>query len=144
MQFSKCDFLTVINCFTIIYCFRFFNLKILPVTEVMTSWKTQSRGRPASPFVSHKWSRQETGKCHRRILEWLSLPGSKTQKVVSEVGRGCLQTLSRWPFLSILTDTCARLIKYGGDREVGQGCAKASREHEPQGDQRQHLGSISY
>lgn len=28
MQFSKCDFLTVINCFAIIYCFRFFNLEM--------------------------------------------------------------------------------------------------------------------
>lgn len=59
----------------------------------------------------------------------------KTQKVVSEVGRGYLQTLSRWSLLSILTDTCACLIKYGGDREVGQDYAKASTEHEPQGDQ---------
>lgn len=68
----------------------------------------------------------------------------KTQKVVSEVGRGYLQTLSRWSLLSILTDTCAGLIKYGGDREVGQDCAKASTEREPLGDQRQHLQSIGY
>lgn len=86
MQFSKCDFLTVINCFTIIYCFRFFNLKILPVTEVMTSWKTQSRWSWADPFVSRKWSRQKTWKCHRRILWLFHFTGViKNQEVVLEV-----------------------------------------------------------
>lgn len=88
MQFSKCDFLTVINCFTIIYCFRFFNLKIVPVTEVMTSWKTQSRWSWADPFVSRKWSRQKTWKCHRRILWLLHFTGViKNQEVVLKVKR---------------------------------------------------------
>lgn len=96
MQFSKCDFLTVINCFTIIYCFRFFNLKILPVTEVMTSWKTQSRGRPASPFVSRKWANGKLENVTGGSRDDSSSRGViKTQEVVAKTGWG-VQTFQRW------------------------------------------------
>lgn len=68
----------------------------------------------------------------------------KTQKVVSEMGRGCLQTFEMWSLPSILADACLCLIKSGGGWEVGLDWTEDGKEQcEPQGDQREPWGSVS-
>lgn len=58
----------------------------------------------------------------------------KTQKVVSETGRGCLQTFEMWSLPSILANACLCLIKCGGGWEVGlDGTEDSKKQHEPQG-----------
>lgn len=61
----------------------------------------------------------------------------KTQKVVSEMGRGCLQTFEMWSLPPVLADACLCLIKRGGGWEVGLNRTEQDDKEkcEPQGDQ---------